>query len=334
MIKIDGSYGEGGGQIVRTAVALSAATGKNIKIHSIRKNRPNPGLKHQHVKTLETATRVCNAEVTGVSLNSSSVEFFPGDIKGSCFRVDIGTAGSITLLLQCIMPLVTQTAEDIQLEITGGTDVAWSPTIDYLKYVTVPALSKMRFSCDINTIRRGYYPVGMGVVHANLKPSKLHKFDFTSYRPSISKISGMSHCSNLPEHIAQRQKKSASQHLNTRNFDSDILTEVLNNPSTGTGITLWRGFFGSSELGKRGLPAEKIGKKAAENLTMELESEATVDIHLADQLIPYMGLFPGCSYTVRELTKHTKTNIWVTEQFLDVNFKIIKENNLFWVSSC
>lgn len=334
MIEIDGSYGEGGGQIVRTAVTLSAAAGKNIKIYNIRKNRPVPGLKHQHVKTLETAACLCNADVTGLFLNSSNIGFFPGEIKGGCFRANIGTAGSITMLLQCIMPLATQTTEDIQLEITGGTDVAWSPTIDYLKYVTVPALSKMGYSCDINTIRRGYYPAGMGIVHANLKPSKLHHFDFSSSKPAVSKVSGISHCSNLPEHIVQRQADSAAQYLNTQNVDSTIRTEVLNNPSTGTGITLWKGHFGSSALGKRGLPAEKVGKTAAKNLIMELESDATVDVHLADQLIPYMGLFPGCSYTARELTQHTKTNIWVTEQFLDVKFNITKENNLYRVCSC
>jgi RNA 3'-terminal phosphate cyclase (ATP) len=333
MIEIDGSYGEGGGQIVRTAIALSATTGKNVKIYNIRKFRSNPGLKQQHIKTLETAARICNAQIDGEYLGSLGISFFPGEIMGGYFDVDIKTAGSITLLLQCIMPLVLKSNEDIQFKITGGTDVAWSPTIDYLIHVTVTALSKMGYTCDIKNIRRGYYPKGMGVVYANLKPKKLHKFDFSYQKSTVPRIYGISHCSNLPEHIAQRQAESATYHLNYKNFDCNIATDVTNTLSTGTGITLWKNFCGGSALGKRGFPAEDVGKKAANNVSVELESGADVDINLADQLIPYMGLVPGCSYTVRDITQHTKTNIWVTEQFLDVEFNIMEENGLFRVTS-
>ncbi|MFQ6062762.1 MAG: RNA 3'-terminal phosphate cyclase, partial [Methanosarcinales archaeon] len=130
MIEIDGSYGEGGGQIVRTAVALSAVTGLPAHIKNIRSNRPNPGLSAQHQKAIETLKRITDAEVHGLELRSTELTFIPSEIKSGIYKVDIGTAGSISLLLQCIMPISAKIKSPLQLQITGGTDVAWSPPID------------------------------------------------------------------------------------------------------------------------------------------------------------------------------------------------------------
>lgn len=325
MIEIDGSYGEGGGQIVRTAVALSAVTGKEAKVFNIRKNRPSPGLKAQHVKAIETAALICGAQVEGLNLGSTDITFSPVEIKGGRYEVDIGTAGSISLLLQCIMPAAAYAKGNLEIVVRGGTDAAWSPPIDYLKHVTLKALSSMGYRCQVEVFARGYYPRGGGKVRMLIQPSKLELFEFVRQECTIQ---GISHCSNLPEHVASRQADSAARYMEEAGFESHIDPICSKYLSTGSGITLWCGYMGASALGKRGLPAEDVGKMAAEEMVRELRSGASVDMHLADQLIPYMGLCAGGSYTVRELSQHTRTNIWVTQQFLDVEFDTKKVGEL------
>ncbi len=328
-MKIDGSYGEGGGQILRTAVALSAVTGKPIEIDNIRKNRPKSGLAAQHVKSIESVASICEAEVTGCGLHSTSLSFKPGKIKGGAYGFDIGTAGSITLLLQCLMPAAIHAPDSIKVKITGGTDVAWSPSIDYLRFVTLHALSRMGYNCEIRLVRRGYYPRGEGCVEAIIYPSVLKKTDFDKNTCNI--IKGISHSSGLPAHVAERQALSAEKLLRREGYNARISLEMYDYPSTGSGITIWCGTMGSAALGKPGLKAEKVGGCAAEALLDELKFDAGVDIYLADQLIPYMALAGEGSFTTRAITPHTDTNIWVTEQFLDVKFKIEELKGLFRV---
>ncbi|WP_440956993.1 RNA 3'-terminal phosphate cyclase [Methanosarcina sp. Mfa9] len=333
MMEIDGSYGEGGGQLVRTAVALSAITGRPVKITNIRKNRPNPGLKPQHLKALETTAMVCSARVSGLSQGSTEFSFSPMEIKGGKYRIDIGTAGSIPLLLQCLMPALPFAEEKIELTVKGGTDVAWSPTIDYLRHVTLQALEKMGYAGRVKLQERGYYPKGGGTVLATFEPCKLRGFHFKNPKNKLNlEVQGISHASNLPSHVVARQAEAAKTLLLEEGYSPDIGTECFELFSTGSGITLWTGFFGGSALGKKGLPAEKVGRQAAGEILPELRSLAAVDVHLADQLIPYMALAGNSSYTVRELSMHTKTNIWVTEQFLDVKFRIREKGELFEVS--
>ena len=319
MILIDGSYGEGGGQIVRTAVALSAVTGTDVAITNIRRNRPQPGLKAQHLTAVKTAALLTHADVEGLKPGSSSLTFRPKDIVGGHFRVDIGTAGSITLLLQCLMPAASTSPEPVTLDITGGTDVAWSPPVDYFFHVLLPVLKNSALDCSIRVQQRGYYPRGGGRISAAINPSTLKRPEITR---ELNTVCGTSHCSNLPEHVAQRQADSAVTSLDRAGYPSSINVETATYPSTGSGITLWCGHTGGSALGKRGLSAEKVGRAAAREIIAELDSGAAVDVHLADQLIPYLGLAGGGRFTVREISEHTRTNIWVVEQFLDVEFKI------------
>ncbi|HWR25736.1 MAG TPA: RNA 3'-terminal phosphate cyclase [Methanosarcina sp.] len=329
MLEIDGSYGEGGGQLVRTAVALSAVTGKEIKITNIRKNRQNPGLKQQHLKALETAARICNAQVSGLLPGSTELTFVPVEIKGGKYTIDIGTAGSISLLLQCLMPALPFAKEEVELTIRGGTDVAWAPTVDYLQQVTFKALKQLGYAGDVNLKEHGYYPKGGGKVLAFFEPCKLHGFTFLKEEEEIK---GISHASNLPAHIPARQAEAAKMELQEAGYLSEVETKSFNAFSTGSGITLWAGYKGGSALGEKGLPAEKVGRHAAQEIIQELRKDASVDIHLADQLIPYMALAGNSSFTVRELSLHTATNIWVAEQFLDVKFRIEEKEGLFEVS--
>ncbi len=359
MIRIDGSYGEGGGQIIRTAVALSAVTGTEVTISNIRSNRPKPGLKAQHMTAISTAADMTGARVSGLKPGSTDLTFSPGDISGGHYNIDIGTAGSITLLLQCLMPVASAAQEPVSLDITGGTDVAWSPPIDYMAHVLLPVLSAMGLKCSIDLYRRGYYPRGGGRVTAVIHPSALRAVDLDKETETDAKkegemekdtekeiekewggrkvkgpciVAGISHSSNLPPHVMQRQADAAAEALEKAGYSSSIDTWAANSPSTGSGITLWCGYTGGSALGKRGLPAEKVGKAAAGEIIAEMGSWAAVDVHLADQLIPYMGLAGGGSFTVREVSGHTKTNIWVVEQFLGVEFRIEEKKDVFKIS--
>ncbi len=347
MIRIDGSYGEGGGQIIRTAVALSAVTGTEVTISNIRSNRPKPGLKAQHMSAIRTAADMTCARISGLKSGSTELTFSPGDISGGHYNIDIGTAGSITLLLQCLMPVASAAQESVSLDITGGTDVAWSPPIDYMAHVLLPVLASMGLKCNIRLQRRGYYPRGGGRVTAIIHPSALRAVELDKEKETDTKkekekergkekepctVSGISHSSNLPPHVMQRQADAATAALEKAGYSSSIDTWAANSPSTGSGITLWCGHAGGSALGKRGLPAEKVGKAAAGEIITELGSWAAVDVHLADQLIPYMGLAGVGSFTVREVSGHTRTNIWVVEQFLGVEFRIEEKKDVFKIS--
>ncbi|NYT00223.1 MAG: RNA 3'-terminal phosphate cyclase [Methanocellales archaeon] len=319
MLEIDGSYGEGGGQIIRTGIALSAVTGRSVYINNIRSKRPKPGLAAQHLEALRCIALLTDADVSGLKLGSTELTFSPKEVKSGEYNIDIGTAGSITLFLQCLMPVAIRIKDPISINIRGGTDVAWSPPMDHLRYVMLPTIAKMGYDAHIDLIRRGYYPRGGGLVKAVIRPSVLS--GVVLHREKIE-IMGISHCSRLPEHVATRQAASAKEVLAEGEYDAQISTECSQYESTGSGITLWCPGMSGSSLGEKGKPAEEVGRGAAKALLNELRSGASTDVHLADQLIPYMALADGkCSLTTRALTSHARTNIWLVERILDVKFK-------------
>jgi len=340
MLTIDGSFGEGGGQILRTSVAMAAITETPVRIRNIRSNRPNPGLSAQHLTAIKAVASLTDAEVSGLTLRSTEVTFAPGAIRGGTYRLDIGTAGSISLLLQCLIPVALHSSETVLFDITGGT-VNWSPPIDYLRHVTLPALALAGCGVAIKVLRRGYYPRGGGQIRAVITPSRISGVDFE--KMDANTVYGCSHASRLPAHVAKRQRDAAATRLEAHGYVADIVTERKpvapegskggrgskngkgyrgGSGSTGSGITLWCGLTGGSALGARGKPAEVVGSDAADSIIGELDSGASVDVYLADQLIPHMAIARSGSFTVRELSLHTKTNIWVCEQFTDAKFEI------------
>jgi RNA 3'-terminal phosphate cyclase (ATP) len=325
MMEIDGSYGEGGGQIVRTAVALAAVTGTPIRITKIRQGRPKPGLAPQHAQAILALAEICSAKIHGIEPGSSEVTFEPGQIKGGNYRVDIGTAGSITLLVQCLLPAMLKAEGPTTITVTGGTDVRWSPTIDCFKNVFLPALGEFKARVRLECRHRGYYPRGGGSVVLKVDPGRLSTAHLKPQKSGV--VEGISHCSNLPEHVAWRQVESATKALKDAGYESKVVIEVLNETSIGSGITLWSGHKGGSALGERGIRAEDVGKAAADELIAELETPAAVDTHLADQLIPYLALAGG-SYTVRQISKHTSTNIWTAKHFLNTEINVKNEEIL------
>jgi len=332
MIEIDGSHGEGGGQILRTALSLSAVTCDPVKISGIRAGRPNPGLAPQHVTSIQAVSEICGADVDGVFVGSKDVVFKPGQLVGGDFEFDIGTAGSISLIIQsCLLPCILSKSS-IRIRILGGTDVKWSPPIDYLKLVHLPIASMFGASCYIEVVSRGFYPEGGGEVILETSPAGgLRPVDLSPRRKVLS-IEGVAFAQNLPEHIVSRMKHAALKRL--LDFkEVHVESDLRKGHSTGAGIVLTakaeNTFLGASALGAKGVRAESLGDNCSEDLLETIQSKATVDEHMLDQILPYMALAgKGSRVLAEEVTSHAETNIWVIERFLGKKFSVSKRDDL------
>jgi RNA 3'-phosphate cyclase len=333
MINVDGSIGEGGGAVLRTSLALSAAGQKPIHIFNIRAKRPKPGLQPQHLHGVKALAKLTNAKVKGLAPHSQELWFEPGPMQGGRYHVNIGTAGSVALILQVLMPAAAFANGSVEVEIIGGSDVPLAPPIDYLMNVTLPMLRKMGYRGEVELIQRGHYPRGGGKIRARIKPvQKLSPLCAIELGKVVS-VHGISHCVKLPTHIATRQAHAAKRVLLQAGFDAKVKVESYE-PSRdphlgpGTGITLWaltdRGtIIGASSLGKPRKPAEAVGREAAEALLKQLKAGRAVDRYLTDQLISYMALADGKSeITSAELTLHALTNIALVERVMGVKFEV------------
>jgi RNA 3'-terminal phosphate cyclase (GTP) len=315
---MDGSHGEGGGQILRTAIALSCITGKDIEIKDIRANRPNPGLAAQHLAGLQAASRITHAKAEGLRIGSTSIKFSPGPIEGGFHSVDIGTAGAITLVLQTIVIPSLKAEEMTVFEITGGTDVPWSPSIAYFQHIFCDFMKRMGIDIGVEILKYGFYPKGGGKVRVSLSPQQeIKPLNFTE-RGKLERIDTWSIASeNLRNaRVAERQVEGAREFLKYDFGKSNIIyTPTL---SPGSSVHIHAHFknckLGASSLGERGTPAENVGGKAARLLKKQIDSGACLDEWMADQIIPYLALYGG-KVSVSEITEHAKTNIWVCEQF-------------------
>ncbi len=346
MIEIDGQYGEGGGSIPRVALALSTLTNKPFKITNVRANRPNPGLKAQHLTAIQALKEICQAKASDVFLGSQEFMFVPGKIKKGTFNFDIGTAGSITLLLQALTLPCLFAPGKVTLNLKGGTSGKWSAGIDYLQNILLPHLRKFVDKIDLKIIKRGYYPKGGGEIQLIIHPKYLNEF-YQDLReiPRINltelgdlvQIKGVINCSTHLEEkeVAERIKRSAEITLAPRNCPTDIRIEYANTLSPGGEIVLWAQYASEEEINfknpvilgadaraEKGKSAEKVGQEAANNLIQEIKSGACVDKYLADQLLLYLALLPGSKMRISELTEHTKTNMYIIEKFLDIKFNL------------
>ncbi len=328
MITIDGSIGEAGGQILRTAIGLSALLLKPVRIINIRKNRSNPGLKAQHLTGVQVAGEFTNAEIKGLELHSTEIEFIPKSHNIKSRKVDIGTAGSIGLLLQTLTPLLIFADKEVTLDIIGGTAGLGSPTIQYMQHVTFPVLNKLGVPLpDIEIIREGFYPKGQGEVKITFHPvEKLNSVKLLE-RGEIKSIQGVSVVGSLPDDIATRQANNAKKTLVEHGYpDARIEKKVVDTASPGTSITLWseceNSILGSDTTGKLGKPAGKVGEECAQELIKSLESNAALDRWMSDQIIPFLALAKRSEVKVEDITEHCGTNMLVTEQILEMKFDI------------
>jgi RNA 3'-terminal phosphate cyclase (ATP) len=329
---IDGSYGEGGGQIVRTAVALSVLTKQPIEITNIRAQRPIPGLRPQHFTALSCIKTICNAEVEGLSINSRNLKFHPHDIKEGTFYFDIGTAGSMTLVFQACLLSACKHPASLSIKLRGGTDVRWAPSWDYLAHVFLPLITEIGINATTQLIKRGYYPTGGGEAILQISPAEgFHPYQADEPQ-SFSDMNGIIHSANLPDHVGTRMKHAAMKIALKHNLRSNIKIDAAPSSSSGTGITVWSAsgpsILGSTVLGEKGISAEAVGEGAVSQLVTEITSGATIDQYAIDQLLPYFVLAPkGSACLIREISNHTKTNMWLIKQFFDVDFEVTPQQN-------
>ena len=340
MIEIDGQTLEGGGQLLRTSLALSALTGKAVRIFNIRKGREKPGLFHQHLMAVKAVQSLCNAKVRGAKLRSEEIEFKPGPIKGGNYKFDIGTAGSTTLLLQAFLPPACFADDKVEVEIIGGTDNPWAPPIDYFMNVMVPIFSKIGLDCKVSLIKRGFYPKGGGRIRAIINPVSMNQLNpiHLTKQGRVIEIKGISYASNhlKKAKVAERQASSAKNQIKTvLNLKPEIEIQYCDSLSPGSGVVIWAktdtgAILGADSLGKRGKSAEDVGKECGKRLIMEIKSGAPVDVYLADDLVLWIGLVGG-EIKTSKISLHTKTNLWVCSQFLNKEFDL--KDNLIKLST-
>ena len=343
MLEIDGSQKSGSGTILRMAVALAATQGEPLHIYNIRQNRPQSGLKPQHLEAVLTAARLCGAELHGATLSSRELWFKPKAIRGGRIEAEIGTAGSIPMLIMAVLPICAFAENPVELHVArGGTDVQHSPTINYLRCVLLPALKRMGLVATLTVQKYGYYPKGNGeatvVVEPcrSLKPLRLEAFG------DVKAISGISVATFLAERsVAERQAKAAVGYLKARGCQAGIhVQNDTSNPlQKGSSIVLWAEtsegvVLGADAIGELRKASETVGAEAAEKLWAELSAKPTVDAHLADMLIPYFALAQDRSvFLARASTEHLESNIWLAEMILKRRFHIERKDSLVEIST-
>lgn len=356
MLTIDGSQGEGGGQMLRSALALAALTGLAFRIENIRAGRENPGLRPQHVAGVKAAAQLCQGTADGAEIGSQALTFYPRGIKGGTLDVDIGTGGSVTLLLQSILIPALFADKPSRITVTGGTDVPFSMPIDYFVNVFLPHLHPWAEKLECKVFKRGYLPAGQGKIELFVKPKlKRSSYEtFSAFEQALREqvkpfqltetgnlifLRGVSHASQDLEkdRVAERQAHAAQAALANIKADTRIRSEYAETPSAGSGITLWAVYskntedidgsypirLGADALGQKGFPAENVGKTAAKRLLDAMNTNAPVDAYLADNLIPFLALVGGV-IRAEKITDHTKTNIEIVHKFLGESILIEK----------
>ncbi len=330
-LQIDGNYGEGGGQILRTTLSLSCLLRKPVEISNIRRGRKIPGLQPQHLTSVNACRSISEAEVEGNKLKSMTLKFSPGRIKGGNFTFNVAeekrSAGSTSLILQALFLPLSLSEQSSEITVLGGTHVPWSPPFDYLKEIFSPMLEKLGCRVDLHIVKWGWYPKGGGEVHCTIQPAeKLIPLNLTE-RGKLLNLKGISVVSNLPTSIAERQRDHALKVLRQKGFPAEV--KIIQAPSIGQGTFFFlkaafeNSVAGFGALGAIGKRAEKVAEEACQEFLEFAQTQASIDPHLSDQLIPYLALADGqSSFTVSRISKHLLTNIWVVEQFLPTKIAV------------
>lgn len=329
LVKIDGSQGEGGGQIVRTAISLSTITGKPVEVTNIRANRVNPGLRPQHVAGIKIIAELFHGKFENLKVGAEWIRFLPSDrFEGGSIKFDIGTAGSIPLTLMTVVPAVSFTNNSLQIEISGGTDVKASPTIDYIKHIVAKSYLTIGSKFSVDVLKRGYYPNGGGIVQSTINPCRRpDTMEFLASMYLEPKI--ISVCSQLPVHVAKRQVSSALIALEKKNIRcSNYTASIESSNSPGSSILVYCAsdqgiYIGGDSIGELGKRAEVVGVEAAERFLQSIHAEATIDPFLADMLVIPLALSKGRSrYRVAQVTRHLLTNLRVVSDIVGCKYSI------------
>ncbi len=348
-VEINGSQGEGGGQILRTSVSLSCILGRPVCITNIRSKRRQPGLRPQHLHAIKAAAEITNSQIFGAELGSTRIEFIPGKLNGQISsKIDVGTAGSTTLIAQTLIPIGIFCKLDLELEITGGTENPLAPTIDYLQRIVVPMYHAMGGRVTIVLKRRGYYPRGGGLINVRVEGSKsaMHPIELAWIREKDFKVESRMHMTarvlsvsrSLPKHVAQRQLESASRILKHEGV-TDVTAEIDSEGtsfSPGSSVLVYNQsklqYVGADSLGQKGKLAEKVGMDAASAFLEEYVPIHSVDSHLADMMVTILSCVQGkSSFTTTKKTSHLETNLNVSKMLSGSDFRITQSNDLFQI---
>ncbi len=325
MLEIDGSFGEGGGQILRTSLALSLITQQPIHIERIRAGRATPGLARQHLTSVLAAAEIGNADVQGAEVGSRELTFRPRAVKGGIYSFNIGTAGSTTLVLQTILIPLLLASEPSMIELEGGTHNSGSPSFDFLTRSFLPQLARMGAHVDVKLERAGFYPAGGGRIVVNIEPAKLGSLSLME-RGEIRARRALAVVANLPLEIAQRE-------LAIVGWDG----EALSVPSNGPGNVLMLEVECEhvtevvTGFGQRGVRAETIASKAVDEMQRYLASTGAAGEHLADQLLLPMAIGGGGAFTTVRPTEHATTNAEIIARFLDARVTFANDGTCFRV---
>jgi len=331
MMEIDGSYGEGGGQILRTALSLSCLFRKPFSMVNIRKARRKPGLMPQHLTSVRASQLLAHADVRGDHVGSTELTFMPGEVKGGSFFFEIGTAGSTMLVLQTLIPALIFSKEKSEIILTGGTHVPFSPSFHYVREVFIPFLEKLGIRIALTIESYGFYPKGGGKIRAHLFPCGAPGPVRVLERGRMIVLEGYSGVGNLPVSIAERQRNAllGKVHAEIQDLRSAGEVELLTVPASGQGTFVFlkagseNSVAGFCSLGERGKKAEAVGDEAAEEFIRYYFSGAALDPHLPDQLALYLALCNGESeFTTSQITQHLLTNLWVIGLFHEFRYVV------------
>ncbi|MEM4416156.1 MAG: RNA 3'-terminal phosphate cyclase [Candidatus Caldarchaeum sp.] len=333
-LELDGSIGEGGGQVLRVALAISAIIRRPLHVYNIRKKRSNPGLRNQHLTAVRAVQLACGGEVKNAHVGSTEIFFIPGRDTIDNLFLDTGTAGSTSLVLQSLIPVLCFGKTRTLFRIRGGTNNPNAPTFEYFQQIFFHFLHRIGVECGLRLLRRGFYPRGGGEVEGYIVPVKrISAFSLTE-RPQLTKVSIHAYTSRLPPHVAKRMAESCRKRLQADGITvvetrEEVLTESMHSCAIdpGAGIFVAGEFdtirMGVDRLGEKGVPAEKVGQEAAEDFLKEYRSGAPVDTHLGDMLVIYAALAEGVStYRVSTLTMHTLTSIDVCKALLEITASV------------
>jgi RNA 3'-terminal phosphate cyclase (ATP) len=321
LIEIDGSQGEGGGQVLRTALSLAACLGKAVHIHHIRAGRKNPGLMRQHLACLKAIAEICNADIKGATIGSKAVEFAPGKIKAGDYRFAVGSAGSSTLVFQTVLPALLLTGKPSRLTLVGGTHNPMAPSFDFIQHCFLPVLRQIGCQFDAKLERYGFYPVGAGQWTIAINPPAAFDKLKLEQRGQLLSAGGECLSAGIPGHVTVREKQQLLKRLKWPN--DNISIGQVESLGPGNSVILTLSYPKIAEVleshGALGISAERVANDAVDQLRRYLDYGAPVGQHLADQLLLPLCIGAGGSFVTGPLTEHFKTNVAVIKQMLNVD---------------